>query len=626
MKLARFLLMLATLPAAFAQVEWDTTGNALLKGTYNFREALWISGQQASNTLDEAASQSGTITFDGQGIYTASITVYSSVPAYSGSYTRQGEYAISASGFGFIKRPAGDGGDVYGSVSNGVFIGSSTESGYNNLWVGALKPTTNVTTATFNQGYTVAYANLATPNLAQVRDALFQINPNGAGSLGTVSVTGYSGGNYTAQTQTISAASYSFTSGAGTLNLGAANSANLVSGSLQLFVSPNGQFIFGGSTNGWDLFVGVRRPSAFDPSLYNGLFHQAGLEVKRSALPAGTAGLDSFFGAFNTIASLRQLIGHQRVQTAPDSAYDFTYSDGYSLDPAGSHTDFLGYQGFLSADGSFRIGLGQGNYLGLNVAVKAPAFVSSGTAPYINPTGVVNAASFTPFTTGLAPGELITIFGTNLSTATTVDTTFPTTLGGVTVTINGKLAPIYVVSPTQLSAIVPYETATGVAEIRVSRNGTLSNRVTVFVNRTAPGVFAVPPTGLGYAAALHPDYSLVTPQNPARPAETVAVYLTGLGAVNPTVPNGSAGPVSPLAQTVESLDVRIGGQSAKIAFSGLAPLLRGLYQLNITIPATVTSGDQYLEIGGPDTLNSQILLPIAGGSRGAQATPERGRR
>ena len=338
------------------------------------------------------------------------------------------------------------------------------------------------------------------------------------------------------------------------------------------------------------------------------------------------SGLDSYFGSFNTIASLRQLIGHQRVQTAPDAAYDFTYSDGYTLDAAGSHTDFLRYQDFLSADGNYRIGFGTGDYLGLNVAIKAPTFVSNGTTPYINPTGVVNAASFTPFTTGIAPGELITIFGTNFSTANTVDTTFPTTLSGVTVTINGKLAPIYVVYPGQLSAIVPYETAPGVAEIRVSRNGVLSNRITAFVNHTAPGVFAVPPTGLGYAAALHPDYSLVTPQNPARPGETIAVYLTGLGAVSPTVANGAAGPVSPLAQTVESLDVRVGGQSAKIAFSGLAPLLRGLYQLNITIPSTVTAGDQYLDIGGPDTLNSQILLPIASSSRNAQTATEHGRR
>ena len=78
---------------------------------------------------------SGTITFDGQGIYTANVTIFSSYPGLSGSRTWDGEYAISASGFGFIGRSPQEGDDVYGSVSNGVFIGSSTESGFNNLFI-----------------------------------------------------------------------------------------------------------------------------------------------------------------------------------------------------------------------------------------------------------------------------------------------------------------------------------------------------------------------------------------------------------------------------------------------------------------------------------------------------------
>jgi uncharacterized protein (TIGR03437 family) len=139
-------------------------------------------------------------------------------------------------------------------------------------------------------------------------------------------------------------------------------------------------------------------------------------------------------------------------------------------------------------------------------------------------------------------------------------------------------------------------------------------------------VFAVPPTGLGYAAALHPNYALVTPQNPGVPGETIAVYLTGLGALDSAIATGALGPVSPLAKTVENLDVRVGNRSATIAYSGLAPLLRGLYQLNITIPAGTPSGDQYLDIGGPDTLNSQILLPIGGSARSAAEVPTRGRR
>jgi uncharacterized protein (TIGR03437 family) len=177
-----------------------------------------------------------------------------------------------------------------------------------------------------------------------------------------------------------------------------------------------------------------------------------------------------------------------------------------------------------------------------------------------------------------------------------------------------------VVSPTQISAIVPYETPAGIAEIQVSSSGSNSNRITVYVNRTAPGVFAVPATGLGFAAALHGDYSLVSNANPARPGETIAVYLTGLGATNPPVATGAPGTVGPFSETTETLDASVGGKAAKIVFSGLAPFLRGLYQINIELPTTVASGSQYLDIGGPDALSSQIQLPISG-PRSAVAEP-----
>jgi uncharacterized protein (TIGR03437 family) len=608
----RLVLLIFAIFSAFGQPALDATGNGLLSGTYNFREALWITDAQASNDLMEAASQYGTITFDGQGNYTMAVSEFSSRTG-SRNYVRAGTYTIAASGAGLIRRVSDDGDIVYGAVANGTFIGSATESGFNDLFIASKQPTTAVTTATFNNRYTVAYMNLPTTSMTQIRDASFQIAPNGAGSLGTIAVSGYVGGNYTAASQTISSANYSFLSGVGTFNFGPANTTDLVTGPQQVYVSADGQFIFGGQTNGWDMFVGVKTPTSASTA-YSGLYFQAGLDVRRSALPSGTAVLDSYYGSFNAITSVKSIIGHQRVQTAPDAPYEYTYSDIYNLSASGSHDDFLGLLNYVANDGSVRIGFGRQDYLGLNVAIKAPSF--SGSGVYLNPTGVVNAASFTPFTVGIAPGELITLFGTNFANANFVDATFPVTLGGVSVKINGRNAPVYVVSPTQISAIVPYETIEGIAEIQVNKSGTLSNRVTMYVNRTAPGVFAVPPTGLGYAAALHPDYSLVTPTNPARPGEVVAVYLTGLGLTDPQVATGAAGPVSPLAKALELIDVSVANRSAKVVYAGLAPTLKGLYQLNFEIPANVPSGDQYVDVGGPDALNSQILLPI-GGARSA---------
>ena len=213
-----------------------------------------------------------------------------------------------------------------------------------------------------------------------------------------------------------------------------------------------------------------------------------------------------------------------------------------------------------------RIGSGIGPYLGINVALPAPSF--SGSGVYLNPAGIVNAASSAPFTAGVAPGDFITLYGTNLApgTATAYTVPFPTTAGldGVQVTVNGLPAPVQFVSPGQISAIMPYAVGSSIARIQVNNNGVLSNVVTTFVNLTAPGVFTVPPGGVGYGAVLHGDYSLVTAQNPAQVGETVAVYLTGLGTTNPVITDGSAGPAS--SQTNNTIEVYIGGQAATVGY------------------------------------------------------------
>jgi uncharacterized protein (TIGR03437 family) len=240
--------------------------------------------------------------------------------------------------------------------------------------------------------------------------------------------------------------------------------------------------------------------------------------------------------------------------------------------------------------------------------LKAPNF--SGPGVYINPTGLVNAASSVPFTVGLSRGMFATIYGTGLSAVTLANGLFPTTLGGVTVLVNSKPAPIYFVSPGQVSFIIPYSTPLTVATVQVVNSLGVSNAVSAFMNQTTPGAFSLPPGGVGYAAALHADYSLVTPTNPAVPGEVVAMFLTGLGDVSPAVVEGTPGPVSPLSLSTPSFGVAIKGRTAPIAYQGLAPQLSGMYQLNFTVPVGTPAGDVIVNMGGPDSLNSQVLLPV----------------
>ena len=95
---------------------------------------------------------------------------------------------------------------------------------------------------------------------------------------------------------------------------------------------------------------------------------------------------------------------------------------------------------------------------GVSVAITQPA------APLPTITTLMNAASFSN-AAAASPGEIVSIGGAALGPATaatlTLDSTgkVATTIGGVTVTFNGYLAPLIYVSATQINAIVPYEVA-----------------------------------------------------------------------------------------------------------------------------------------------------------------------
>ena len=182
-------------------------------------------------------------------------------------------------------------------------------------------------------------------------------------------------------------------------------------------------------------------------------------------------------------------------------------------------------------------------------------------------------------------------------------------LDGVQVLINDVPAPIYYVSPTQISVIVPYETSYSIAQIQVKNGGVSSNPVTLFVNKTAPGVFTQSEDGLGLGAVLHSNFSLVTESHPAQIGETVQVYLTGLGDVVPAVADGVAGPSSPLSLTTNTIAASIGGVTATVTFAGLAPGFAGLYQVNLVVPTGLDGWRQLIGYCGAGLVYSGVRTP-----------------
>jgi len=637
--IASAVILLGTLAVpSSAQPTFDSSGNGLLNGTYYVRQVMYFV-QDNSGALGEAISIQGTITFNGTGGYTFSGSVLDSTTGSSApqTYTSSGTYTISASGLGYISAldPTFQSDQIYGLVSHGIFIGSTTENvsnaffsppvGYNDLVVAAPVGSSPATNATLNGSYTVAYIDPTFPG-----DALFTMNANGKGTIGNISATEYLGTNTTSTVQNFSGVTYSFSNGAAQLNFGGTpNGSTLIAGTELLYISPDGNFVFGGNYSGFDMFVGVRGATS-NPSTYDGLYYQAGLDLNEYTVSSGYSLLDSYYGSLQVFST--NIIGHQR-ENSPliyGGTSDFTYYDGYTLNGDGSSDDILFGQHYIStADGSIRIGYGIGALLSLNVALLEPPFTGSGV--YLDPTGVVNAASSAPFTASVSPGEFLTLYGSGLSSGSATATLpYPPTLNNVQVMINQRPAPIYYVTPTQISVIVPYFTES-LAQIQVINNGTPSNIVTSFVNLTSAGVFTSDPVGgIGNAAALHnADFSLISTSSPAQPGEVVALFFAGMGAVNPAVNDGVPAPPSgPISYTTATpflflLDSAGNFAEANIAFSGLAPGFAGLYQIDFTVPSGLAAGAASLEVVGPDSDTLESFITLGSGAAAAvQATPE----
>jgi minor extracellular serine protease Vpr len=127
-----------------------------------------------------------------------------------------------------------------------------------------------------------------------------------------------------------------------------------------------------------------------------------------------------------------------------------------------------------------------------------------------------------------------------------------------------------------------------------------------------PGIFEIPlaPGGPMVAAAIHLDGQLVTPSNPAQRGEILSLFLTGAGAVQPSVPTGAIGPLPP-ATTALPVAVGVAGVGVPVLFSGYAPGFIGLYQINFQVPTGAPSGPNLsldVKVGSANGKTSSIAV------------------
>ena len=231
-----------------------------------------------------------------------------------------------------------------------------------------------------------------------------------------------------------------------------------------------------------------------------------------------------------------------------------------------------------------------GNLLRLNpaTALTAPAVfaILNSAVPY--------AAA------GVAPGELLTLYGTALGPSTGIvggpdqNGLFPTKLGGVEVDFfsgagsSGVPAPLLYVGAGQINLQVPFAFALPATITITTPTAVLAPLIVPLISSV--GVFGV----------VNQDGTVNSASNPAPVGSPVSIYLTGLGAPSTSgsfTPNGA---ISSSANNAFQDSILIfqsnSFQPLPVLYAGTAPgLINGLDQIDVQLPANVPNPSLNIE-------------------------------
>lgn len=226
------------------------------------------------------------------------------------------------------------------------------------------------------------------------------------------------------------------------------------------------------------------------------------------------------------------------------------------------------------------------------LAALGMAFAQAPTGPVIDPRGVVNAFTLQPAPSSVALGGLILINGYNLasSTVNAPGVPWPTSLGNVQVTIDGKSAPLGSVSPGAILAQVPWENTAGPADVIVQKNGVSSRPARINVIAVVPSVRSDGDSGFG-------------PVKGKTAGNSITISASGLGRTNPRVDTGAAGPSDASAAPLNPITAFVGGMPANVTAS-LATDRVGEFDVKIDLPASTQPGDVLQLFAGRQPANT----------------------
>jgi uncharacterized protein (TIGR03437 family) len=207
----------------------------------------------------------------------------------------------------------------------------------------------------------------------------------------------------------------------------------------------------------------------------------------------------------------------------------------------------------------------------------------------LDPQSIANAAGGSPGP--VAPGELISMYGQGIGPdpplgASLVSGLVASSVADVQVLFDGVPAPLVFCWYYQVNVQVPYEVASRqTTSVQLMYRGIPSNVVQLSVTPAAPGIFTKT-TGGAEASLFNQDGSINGPLSPATRGSIVSLFATGGGQTTPPSVTGAPAAL-PLAAMAQPVTASIGGRGAEVLYSGPAPGLVGVLQVNARVPADV---------------------------------------
>jgi uncharacterized protein (TIGR03437 family) len=308
-----------------------------------------------------------------------------------------------------------------------------------------------------------------------------------------------------------------------------------------------------------------------------------------------------------------EFIQHSTPSTVGKFEFDWT-------PPAASIGSVMLYVAANAANGNGDADAGDHIYT--TSATLTPA-TTTGPKPTISAGGIADAFNNT---TGVAPETWISIYGTNLASATKTwdgDPAFaqghlPTSVSGVSVTVNGKAAPVYFVSSGQINILSPTDSATGTVAVVVTNANGVSDPFMVTKSNALPAFYApFNQNGKLYVTGVNPVSNPaeywgkvgLDPRvsRPVKPGETIELFGTGWGSsTNSSITTDMV--TFTAAPLVTQPTITIGGQPAQLSGGAGYLVSPGLYQFNVIVP-NVPDGDQPISatLGSVTTANNVVI-------------------